>query len=88
LEHHFALQVEAVAAGAVGTGEASGSSDHAHAIRWGGFDSILDAQGQPISGFSVLSDSGFDYAAVPEPATAALVMMGMPTLAARRRSNA
>jgi len=83
----FVLQVEATANGSVGLGEAFASSDYANTIRWAGFDSILDAQGQPISGFSVLSDSGFDYAAVPEPATAALVMMGMLTLATRRRSK-
>jgi len=82
----FILDVSA-AAGAQAAGSSSASSDYAHTIRWGGFDSILNAQNQPISGFSVLSDSGFDYAVIPEPATAALVMMGMLTLATRRCSK-
>jgi hypothetical protein len=83
----FELYVEVLASANVANGAASASLDYAHTIRWGGFDSILNAQNQPVSGFSVLSDSGFDYAAVPEPATAALVLMGMLTLATQRRSK-
>ena len=58
-------------AGAIATTYA----DFSHTMAWGGITSVTDENGEPILGWSVSSDTGFDYsqAAVPEPSTFVLL---------------
>ncbi len=57
-------------------------------VAWAGITSIVDAQGNPLSGVTVTSDSGLDYmqaAVVPEPTTAALLAVASLAWLLRRR---
>ena len=59
-----------------------------HTLRWGGITKVLDANGNPILGWSVSAASGIDYgvantSAVPEPATSALMLAGLLLLRCR-----
>ena len=51
-----------------------------HTLRWGGIESVRDATtGEPITDWTITSDSGFDYskpADVPEPTSAILLLSG------------
>lgn len=66
-------------------------SDFEHTLRWGGITAVLDAQGQPVSGWTITSLPGLDLtlAAVPEPQPWMLLSIGLLTLgavkSARRR---
>jgi len=74
-------------------------ADFWHTFAWAGIQSVLDANGQPVSGFTALNDTGFDYAlsflpgggvSVPEPGTLALMLaglFGMAACAQRRRQR-
>jgi hypothetical protein len=74
-------------------------ADFSHTFAWGGIQSVLDANGQPVSGFTAFNDTGFDYAlsvlrgggvSVPEPGTFALMLaslFGMAACAQRRRQR-
>jgi hypothetical protein len=74
-------------------------ADFSHTFAWAGIQSVLDANGQPVSGFTALNDTGYDYAlsflpggvvSVPEPGTFALMLaglFGMAACAQRRRQR-
>ncbi len=49
---------------------------------------VVDSSGNPIAGAQLVADSGFNYAAVPEPASLGFVVLGIASIAAFRfRSN-
>ena len=50
-------------------------------LSWGGIDIVTDANGNPITGWSITSASGFDYTRpAPEPATLILLAITLPGL--------
>lgn len=61
-------------------------SDFGHTLRWGGITSVLDANGQALSGWGIESYAGLDLrvAAVPEPGTWALMLCGVFAIGAMR----
>jgi hypothetical protein len=64
---------------------AAGNVDFFNSMEWAGIDSVLDAQGNPVTGWSVSSASGFDYshsyaAQVPEPSNLAMMTVGLAFL--------
>ena len=62
------------------------NADFGHTITWGGITSVTDAAtGQPVTGWSIASASGVNYAnPVPEPASA-LPLLALAAVAIRRR---
>jgi len=67
------------------------TADYASGLLWGGIRSVTDANGSPIVGFTVSSDSGFNYAqAVPEPGSWAMLLVAVGQLGwmARRKGRA
>ena len=68
------------------------SGDFGSTVTWGGITSLTDAvTGATLTGWSVQSDSGFDYSRpfpIPEPATLILLGLGVfsLTVAARKRA--
>lgn len=74
------------------------TSDFFSTLEWVGIDSVRDAQGNLVTGWSVTSGSGFDYsrsyasqvASVPEPQTYAMLAVGLGLVgwAVRRRQRA
>jgi hypothetical protein len=90
----FEMQVRASAQSSTGTQyfgpdstATTFSADFGHTITWGGITAVTDvATGQPVSGWSITSASGVDYAnPVPEPGSAAtLLALAAPALLARR----
>lgn len=55
-----------------------GESDFSHTLKWGGISAILDASGNPVSGWSVQSVHGVDLTTpVPEPSTWAQMLAGL-----------
>ncbi len=73
-------------------GHSMAHANFSSTVYWAGVTSVVDAQGNPVSGVSVLSDSGFDYmqSALPltEPASGALLLGALAAWAARRRRSA
>lgn len=77
---------------------ASAGASFVSGVQWLGIDRVVDAGGSVVGGWTVQSASGFDYAqsyvsqAVPEPAGAAMLMLGLATVlslrAARRAERA
>ena len=70
-----------------GPGHGEASAHFGHTLRWGGITSVVDsATGQPIESWAVTSDTGFDYSKpfVPEPASAVLLLLGVPFVVGRR----
>lgn len=69
-----------------------------YSVEWAGIDSVVDKNGNPITGWSVSSASGFDYSrsyasqvtAVPEPETYTMMLAGLGLIGAfaRRRRAA
>ena len=60
-----------------------------HTIRWGGIEAVSDAQGQAVTGWSVVSLPGLDLAAVvPEPGQVAMLVCGLLVVANRARRAA
>lgn len=62
-----------------------GELDFGHTLAWGGA-TVTDEWGNPVSGVTISSQSGFDYskayaAAVPEPSQAATLAAGLAVLA-------
>ena len=85
-------------AGALAGDAASASCDLGHSVYWGGITGLRRTDGRALAGWSVASDSGFDYtrsffgtlppaATVPETASWALLVAGFGVVgaAARRR---
>lgn len=74
----------------------SGLIDFSHTLSWGGISSVTDFYGAPISSYSLISQSGFDYrqaytaTPVPEPHTYGLLLAGLAVVSrvARRRRRA
>ena len=67
------------------------TANYANSLLWGGISSVTDASGDPIVGFTVSSDSGFNYAqAVPEPGSWAMLLVAVGQLGwmARRKGRA
>lgn len=64
-------------------------SDFGHTLRWGGVSAVLDANGQPVSGWNIDSLPGVDLrvAAVPEPETHALLLAGLALVGWATRSK-
>jgi hypothetical protein len=57
------------------------TANYGNSLVWGGISSVIDANGNPIVGFTVSSDSGFNYAqAVPEPGTWTMLLAGVGLL--------
>jgi len=64
------------------------TANYANSLVWGGISSVIDANGNPIGGFTVSSDSGFDYAqAVPEPSSVVLLISGLGCLISFSRNR-
>jgi len=67
-------------------GGATANSDFSHTLLWGGITSITDDSGNPITGWTVTSASGYDYSQpAPEPATFVLLAIALPGLLLARR---
>lgn len=55
-----------------------GISDFSHTLRWGGISAVLDAQGNPVTGWTVQSLPGVDLTTpVPELGTWGLMLAGL-----------
>jgi hypothetical protein len=66
--------------GCFGNGAAILSADVSRTLRWGGIESVTDLSGNPIVGWTITSDSGFDYSrpfGVPEPAGIVLLVTAL-----------
>jgi hypothetical protein len=87
---NFQMELRAEAVGSTGNGDpaaiafANGTSNFGHTLSWGGIDSVTDANGNPVTGWTITSDSGFDYTQpfvdVPEPSTFAFLAVALPGL--------
>ena len=86
---------DATAGGVISSGDiitnsgglAGGNIDFSHTAAWGGITSVTDENGSPIIGWTVTSDTGFDYSQpVPEPSTFVLLAIALTSfLVASRR---
>jgi hypothetical protein len=61
--------------------------DFSHTLTWGGIQSVILSNGTPVSGYSLTSGTGIDWAnPMPEPATLSLMAAGgLGALLGRRR---
>jgi hypothetical protein len=89
VDYHLSLGASAAAATSdillQQSAAAIGMGDFSHTMSWGGISSITDNSGNPITGWSVTSASGFDYSKpAPEPSTLILGGLGALTLAMAR----
>jgi hypothetical protein len=67
-----------------GSGQAT--ADFGHTFRWTGVESIVDANGQAITDYTLTAASGADYVnPVPEPASMAALAIGAGGILRRRR---
>jgi hypothetical protein len=64
-------------------GGSHAQADFSQTFAWAGIQSVLDASGQPVSGFTALNGMGHDYAltSVPEPGAFTMVLAGLFGLA-------
>lgn len=65
-----------------------GIDDAGHSAYWGGFASVVDGNGQPVTSYSVSAASGVDWSqsfvpSIPEPASAALLLAGLGLVLSR-----
>ena len=63
--------------------EAVSRSSFGNTYYWGGLEGVFDASGQPLSGVTLSTDSGFDLvtvSAVPEPGNWALWLGGLAVM--------
>lgn len=84
------LSLDGGSVGGTGSYQSAGLVDLSHSIYWAGITSITAANGAVITNFSAIGSSGHDWGqssvpSVPEPATYALLLCGLATLAWRRR---
>jgi hypothetical protein len=64
----------------------SADADLGTSLAWDGFLEVRDGSGDLVTGYTVSSDSRFDWSKpVPEPASAVGLALGLAALAARRR---
>ena len=72
-----------------GTAASTFNANFENTLEWGGITSVTRAStGEPITDWSVTSESGFDYSQVfpiPEPSVLILLFTAAATLALRRR---
>lgn len=80
----YTLDIVATASGSTfvgGTGTAADAyADFSHTVLWGGISGVFDANGVPVTAFSLSSTSGFNYAqaaVVPVPAAVWLFGSGL-----------
>jgi hypothetical protein len=75
-----------------GGGSVLSVADFEHTFRWGGIESVIDTfTGQPLEGWTIESESGFDYSKsyneqVPEPSSIALLSVASCFLLRRART--
>ena len=72
------------------SGVAAFTADFSHSLSWGGITSVVNlGTGEPITNWSVTSESGFDYSQVfppvPEPSSIALLSFGLCVWLGRAR---
>lgn len=83
------------AAGSAGMRSSSGVAgnslanlDFSNTLSWGGIMSVLDNTGAPVTGYSLISGTGIDWAnPVPEPSTLSLLALGVLAMCRRRHSS-
>jgi hypothetical protein len=78
---------DSLSAGQISPGQSAQFHGEAH-LRWAGLGQVLDAINQPVSTYTVSSESGLDYGQpvpVPEPAATAFVLGGAMLLVLARR---
>ncbi|MGD9634116.1 MAG: hypothetical protein AB7G28_06875 [Pirellulales bacterium] len=70
-------------------GTAIALNDVSHTLRWGGITSVIDlSTGEPITDWTLTSDSGFDWtkpAPIPEPGTSTMSLIVLGALVTYRR---
>lgn len=67
-------------------GTVNGTIDLGHSAHWAGMGNVRDAQGNLVSTYGFHSDSGIDWRnPVPEPASLAVVGLGLIAILRRRR---
>jgi hypothetical protein len=68
---------------------AAATLDYGNTVAWDGITGVFDQTGAPITNYSVLSESGFDYtqSAVPEPAAWLLLIVGFGLCGASLRQQ-
>jgi hypothetical protein len=92
----YTLELLAISSAVLGTTSTTAldtaafiDADFTHTLRWGGILSATDSiTGLPVTDYSLISASGFDYryaAPTPEPATALLLVTSAATTMHRRR---
>jgi hypothetical protein len=71
-----------------GTTDCFFAANFGQSLRWGGVSGVIDTEtGQPVTDWTITSESGFDYSQpVPEPATLAIAALGGLLLLRRKQS--
>jgi hypothetical protein len=73
-------------------GTALAQGDFSHTLIWDGITSVTDEQGNPVTDWTLSTESGVDFAhaiqETPEPSTAVLLLTAIPLTYFLRRRNA